>query len=261
MLKKCIEHINHCQRCLVGLDIYEERGPNSYENGRKRQFQAEAEYEKNSCSKQQENENGTTFATTDVEIKIPKEKPELDLHSLCEKCRVISPESQEEVKKDNENCVWKPIKTIEFKLLKDEMYCRKSQCEIHQEHCSVCGKGIYKESEGSQYMTCYDYLESQNIYYPEVDHYKCNECDAAAIGILPSNETDWSRKQSYLDFLLQQRKNTDTNDCFLKRSKKRSNLFVTPGFQSGDRDFKCMTGVPDISGPIYPDTFGSILEK
>ncbi len=183
--RKCIEHIDHCKKCEIGLSTYHETTLEDYAKGE------------------------PDYAPEDIPEKYKD-------NSLCTKCQ----ETKEEMKINNKTCVWKPIKTEEFTLQEQKLRDLHGQCEMHDWHCEVCGVGIKNEACGSQIMTAYTWHGAQELAYQEIDHYKCNQCSEDAQNMLPHNSSDWHRKQSYLDFLFEKRSHTNTDDCKLKRKKK-----------------------------------------
>ena len=107
-----------------------------------------------------------------------------------------------------------PEPSEEFKSMCRNVNASQSQCENHAWHCAVCGKGLRDDSEGEQVQSIYTFDEIQNVLYPETDHYKCKERYTLSVNVLPLQCQDWTRKQTYLDFLLKRRKEVDRNSCF-----------------------------------------------
>ncbi len=190
--KKCIAHINHCQRCKNGLDEYVETTPECYAKIEPGEFCESKGY-------------------TDEELAAINP-------DWCKGCNAI-PKDQD-VKVDDVACVWEPKKTFAFQnqeqILKD---CHRT-CSAHTWHCEVCGNGI-SNGCGVEVKTCYSRAAAQEVYCQEIDHYKCTNCVLdTRVYMLPWNCHDWTRKQAYLDYLFEKRAEFDRDGCAQRKSKK-----------------------------------------
>jgi hypothetical protein len=187
--RKCIYHVDHCEKCGLGLGIYQETTLESYRKGSRHETEREV------------------YCENDVKEALP------DI-GKCVACGTLPS------KLDKKSCIRKPIKSDVFKLQRQEVREIIYHCVHHEDHCGVCGVGICNALDGDQVKTAYTWEGSQNVLYPEIDHYKCNQCINDSKGVLPHNSQDWSRKQSYLDYLFHKRAAADTSGCMENPAKR-----------------------------------------
>lgn len=196
--KICVEHLMHCKSCKKGFEIYEEVSPASYARG---EYDAQ-EYD------------------PDYKPKYYKIKDDL----FCNECILSYCKKPDHLPFENKNCQWEPEPSAKYKIFDQYLKELHGSCQKHPEHCKICGVGINNELDGTQYKTQYNWYQSQEIYYSEIDHYKCRKCDAdISVKKLPSNSHDWTRKQIYLDYILNRRleEQFEWSNCFQRKENKK----------------------------------------
>lgn len=200
--RKCVAHVDHCQRCGSGLGEYTETTADDYNKG-------EPDYD---CD--------PTFETV--------------LPGRCSICNKVEDGELHTVSHDG--CVPKPQKSQLFKEQRKLIRETHGSCSVHDWHCAVCGDGMANGC-GTEVKTVYTWTESQNVACAETDHYQCSKCDKEG-NVLPNNMCDWSRKQTYLDYLYAQRSGFDPQQCAQQKTKKprlgRSMCFGKTSTQSLD---------------------------
>ncbi len=223
----CIQHRNHCRVCNCGISNYEEYDENTYAKSFIEDQLRESNYDRCSTEKvlTKDDDHYTTEKVLNKDDDYYTTEKFSNKDNICSKCFSKNPIYSSTLGLDllkpinSQLCVQAPEPSEEFKLIENDLKKCICQCENHDYHCAVCGKGILNESEGVEVNMIYTYNEIQNVTYPEVDHHKCNDCYKESKKMLPTHSYDWNRKQEYFDFLLLRRKDANRNSCFHKRQK------------------------------------------
>ncbi len=220
--RKCIAHINHCESCHGGISNYKETTPEDYSKGEPQEDDYEVCKKCHQTPKKgeiwQHTKTSRQYIIQDIgKLQCKNEKLVCAIYSAKDEESIWIRPLQDfiDIQENNlprffkifpiestSKCIWKPKKSDLFKLQQNQKKDREADCQIHSWHCEVCGIGLHN-GFGTEIKTVYTWHESQNIAYPEIDHYKCNQC--VEDSILPHNSCDWYRKQCYLDYLFHKR--------------------------------------------------------